>query len=131
MSHKPDTIENCRLRDEADWISIDDVRAANPDKIYYGATTCWWTHRAEDLGQHPNGLPCDARGAVLMETDDVEGFLKAAEENASHYGKHTLRAFEAAHHGNVVLMQGPIGYPWCFWKWDTYNDLLDARVVTA
>ena len=69
-------------------------------------------------------LPCDPRGSVLFETDDVEGFLKSAVENYSHYGKHGLRAFMAAHHLNCVL-DLTTQRPWSGVSWDEYNEALD------
>lgn len=57
-----------------------------------------------------------------MQTDDVEGFLRSAEENVGHYGRGGLLAFEAAHHNNVLAEREPeTWYPWCFRRWDGYN----------
>ena len=135
---EPEPTENCVLNGGS-YVTIADVRAAKPETIYYGAQTCWWTHRAEDLQVLPEGrigagLPCDPRGGVLMQTDDVAGFLAADEAKAEHYGRHKLRAFEAAHHGNVLatrprgpFVTGVFGYPTCFRTWEAYNVLLDER----
>jgi len=120
-----------------EMITIADVRKDNPKKIYYGAQTLWWTHRAGDL--HSTGdlkmkvgpnkdsmkeittsLPCDPRGGMLFETDDVEAFLKAAEGNPEHYGRHGIRAFELAHHQNCSVP---------FDNWEGYNDFLDKHVI--
>ena len=68
--------------------------------IYYGMRTCWWTHDGNHLRELPSGIPCDPRGGVLMQTDDIEGFLKAAEDNPDYYGRNGLRTFMAAHHMN-------------------------------
>lgn len=69
-------------------------------------------------------LPCDPRGGMLYETDNVAGFLAAAVEMSEHYGRHGLRAFMAAHHLNSVLsLDDP--RPWCDRGWDAYNDALD------
>lgn len=103
-------------------ITLADVRAAKPKKIFYAANTCWWTHDPAHLGRKPDsGLPCDPRGSVLFETEDVEGFLQAAEAHPEHYGKHGLRAFLAAHHQNACLN----GRPWSAGSWDSYNSALD------
>lgn len=141
-------------------VTLDDIRAAKPAMIFYGANTCWWTHDPAHLGKtksseseirstaesfcrnsstpdasiipyverarrnHGSGLPCDPRGGVLFQTDDIEGFLSSAEENAQHYGRHGLRAFMAAHHANSFLSeQEP--RPWCSADWDEYNDAID------
>jgi hypothetical protein len=73
---------------------------------------------------HTTGLPCDPRGGVLFQTDDVKGFLDAAIANQEHYGKHRLRAFMAAHHSNCWL--GINGQQhWCSPDWQDYNDALD------
>lgn len=115
-------------------ITIEKVRAAKPKRIYYGANTCWWTHDPQHLGTTTtSGLPCDPRGGVLFETDDVEGFLKAAEDNAAHYGRHGLRAFVAAHHLNCILSFSGCR-PWCSPNWEDYNaalDLFDFRNAFA
>lgn len=120
------------------WLTIDDIRKEKPKMIYYGAQTPWWTHRAEDL--HSTGdkkmmigssqdkmkkvsfnLPCDPLGGMLLETDKVEAFLSAAEKKSKHYGKHGLRAFEAAHHQNAKSLN----IVRCFRTWQEYNDWLD------
>lgn len=103
---------------------IDLVRADEPEMVYYGAQSPWWTHRAMDLRTGPNGVPCDPLGGVLLQTDKVDGFLRNAEENAVHYGRHGLLAFIAAHHGNCVTSykrHGITALP----EWDDYNDALD------
>lgn len=129
---EPESTENAVLNG-GEYVTIEDVRAAKPEMIYYGAQTCWWTHRAEDLTTVPEGrvgagLPCDPRGGLLMQTDDAEGFLAAAEAKAEHYGRHKLKAFEAAHHGNVLHVgRGVFGYPTCFRTWEAYNTVLDER----
>lgn len=122
-------------------IALVNVRAAKPAKIYYGANTCWWTHRASDLrSTRPatmtiggravkvGPLPCDPRGGMLLETDDVEGFLRAAEKAAEQtpcpYGKHRLLAFMAAHNDNCVVSATDHRNT-CFASWDDYNRLLD------
>lgn len=133
-------------------ISIDDVRAAKPKMIFYGANTCWWTHdpnhlrvngrfgpppRQDAIGSsiivpyrperrtvNPGSIPTDPRGGVLFQTDDIEGFLKSAEANVEHYGKHGLRAFIAAHHANSFLSDAD-PRPWCSDNWDEYNDAID------
>ena len=102
--------------------TLADVRADNPETIYYGVNTCWWTHRPEYLYRE-GGLPCDPRGGMLMQTDDPEAFLKAAEDNPEAYGKHGITAFEAALMGNVTA---PNGRPTCYKTWDEYNAAIDA-----
>jgi hypothetical protein len=69
------------------------------------------------------GLPCDPRGSVLFMTDDVEGFLTAAENNSAHYGRHGLRAFMAAHHQNCIDPRSL--RPTSATTWDEYNDAID------
>ena len=142
-------------------ITLEDVRRASPEMIYYAVHTCWWTHDPSHLSQTPetseaevrriadtfrlnsstpdapienflerarqatsHRLPCDPRGSVLFQTDNVEGFLSAAESNAAHYGRHGLRAFMAAHHLNCVVsledLRSTSGR-----TWDEYNDALD------
>jgi hypothetical protein len=106
-------------------VTLEDVRAARPAMIFYGANTCWWTHDPNHLGRLPDsGLPCDPRGGVLFQTDDVEGFLRAAEEAPDHYGRHGLQAFVAAHHENCTMGDDD-PTPWAFPTWDEYNDAID------
>lgn len=103
-----------------------------PDtRVVYGARTCWWNVPAltgvwYTVNNQPGGLPCDPRGGVLFECDDLKGFIEAARKNADAYGRHGLQAFEAAFHGNVVTKQGK---PTCFETWDRYNDLIDAAIA--
>ena len=102
-------------------ITIEKILADKPEMIFYGANTCWWTHRAEDLRQvfptgGPPGLPCDPLGGMLMQTDDIDGFLSSAQEKVEHYGKHGIDAFLAAHHSSGI---GP------FRGWEKYNEALD------
>jgi len=112
-------------------MTLEDIRAAKPERIYYGANTCWWTHDPADLSRHPEaGLPCDPRGGMLMMTDDVEGFLSAAEANPEHYGKHGLRAFLAAHHRNMTRSRADVR-PWCFRTWAEYDAVLDGENPNA
>jgi len=105
-------------------VSIDGVLAEKPEKIYYGALTCWWTHNPNHLGRLDSGIPCDPRGGVLLETDDPDAFFKAAKENAEHYGKHKLRAFVAAHHENCIVSREDKRNT-CFQSWDDYNRIID------
>ena len=117
-----------------DIIDLTEVRAACPSKIYYGARTCWWTHDSRHLGRHKSGLPCDPRGGVLFETDDVEDFLRAAEQETQkspkscQYGRHGLRAFMAAHHLNCVV-SATDRRSTCFVSWEDYNRILDEADV--
>ncbi len=62
-----------------------------------------------------------------METRNVEGFLRGAEENPEYYGPHGLAAFELALHGNVLAGDGN---PTCFEKWEEYGALLDAPATS-
>lgn len=67
--------------------TIEDVRAAKPEMIFYGANTCWWTHRGEDLRRTGGGkmsLPCDPRGGMLMQTDDGNPHRSAAARRTRH-----------------------------------------------
>ncbi len=114
-------------------ITIDEVRKQKPAMIYYGAITCWWTHDVRHLCRIPEdrqgaGLPCDPRGGVLLQTDDIDGFFKAAEDNPSHYGKHGIKAFEAAHHLNCTVSESDRRST-CFREWDDYNRILDESAA--
>ena len=103
--------------------TIADIKAERPEYIWYAYHTCWWTHRESDLSRTRTGLPCDPRGSVLLYTYAHE-FLRMAEVNAAHYGRHGLDAFIAAHHDNCYLSEDE-PRPWSLRSWDEYNDLLD------
>jgi hypothetical protein len=110
-------------------ITIQQVRDAKPEMIFYGVNTCWWTHDPKHLCTHRTaGLPCDPRGGMLMQTDEVEKFLAAAEENAAHYGRHGLRAFEAAHHLNMRVGIRD-NRSTCFREWEEYNAAIDEFLL--
>lgn len=116
-----------------EMISLDDVRADESKTIFYSTHTCWWTHSAEDVRANRGrsfvgGLPCDPRGATLLQTEDVEGFLSKAEAKPDHYGKHGLRAFMAAHHRNSFLDDGSMRH-WCEKSWEDYNAAIDKLVA--
>lgn len=109
-------------------ITIQHVRDAKPEMIFYGANTCWWTHDPSHLCKHPSGLPCDPRGGMLFETDQVDKFLDAAEASPEHYGRHGLRAFEAAHHLNMRV--GIRDHrSTCFREWEEYNAAIDEFLL--
>jgi len=119
------------------------VRDSKPKMVFYGANTCWWTTNPEDLGTtqprndrfmgellpDPGGIPCDPRGGVLFQTENVENFLDTAEANAKHYGPNGLDAFMAAYHGNLMAKSNTNPdadwKPWCFASWGEYNVVLD------
>lgn len=109
-------------------ISLDDIKvqAANAEMVVYGAVTCWWhlwpSKDMYTVDNAPNGLPCDPRGGVLMQTNDVMGFIQQAEQSPEHYGKHGIDAFVASYHGNVLTDDDK---PTCFSDWGSYNNLLD------
>lgn len=121
-------------------ITIDQIRALKPKMIYYGARTCWWTHDAAHLGKTPPlpenfrpkgatsdfgaGIPCDPRGGVLFQTEDVEGFLSQAENNASKYGENGIAAFIASHHLNCKTNKGDHT---CFTSFQEYNNIINAQ----
>lgn len=101
-------------------ITLEQVRAANAETIFYGALTPWWTHDPEHLG-NPGGIPCDPSGGVLFQAP-ANPWLGSAASSPVHYGKHEMRALMAAHHLNC---QTPDGRPWCMQGWLAYNEMLD------
>lgn len=107
--------------------------------VFYGINTCWWAiswaqlyrTRPQTLtinGRQiaSDGLPCDPRGGMLLQGDNVDLFFDSAVNNSAHYGKHGLRVFLAAYHGNVVVSQTD-PRPTCFSSWDDYNRILDEH----
>lgn len=109
-------------------VTLEGIRKASSRMIFYGANTCWRTNDPLHLSRHPSGLPCDPRGGMPLQTEDVEGFLRTAEEHVSHYGKHGLRAFRAAHHLNCVVSRTDRRST-CFASWDDYNRILDEALA--
>jgi hypothetical protein len=91
--------------------------------IVYGVGTCWWGIKSTCcVYRHKeSNLPCDPRSGMLFE-GELGPFLVKAKENPAHYGKHELKAFMAAYHGNVTTDDD---LPTCFQTWHEYNDLID------
>lgn len=139
-------------------VTLEQIRALKPKKIFYGANTCWWTHDPNHLGsvkaspgeiaaaakmfgttaKAVRGVPCDPVGGVLFETENVEEFLKAAEDKTEHYGKHGIRAFMAAHHSNCFAAPLQFTLPpihelphFASQSWDEYNEALDRLDARA
>jgi len=124
-----------RIADPPVFTTLEEIRQTKPKTVFYSSKTCWWTTNPDDLccahGIPANdcvhgdvgGVPLDPAGAPLLLTYDVVGFLKDAEQNADRYGRHGIKAFVLAHHGNVIER----GLPRCSTKWDSYNDLLDTE----
>jgi hypothetical protein len=119
-THDPRHLSQTPPASEAEVRSIAETFRLNSDRK--DAPLEEFLERARRSSAHR--LPCDPRGGMLFQTDDVEGFLNAAVQNATHYGKHELRAFMAAHHQNCILsLDNP--RPWCAREWQSYNDALD------
>lgn len=99
--------------------------------LVYAVHSPWWmiweTADTQPPYRVPGGsVPCDPRGSVLLQTDDPHAFIAPAESNPSHYGKHGLRAFVAAYHGNVVVEKGGRFLPTSLDSWDAYEAAIDA-----
>ncbi len=93
--------------------------------VVFGLNTCWWRIKREGVYTHPdNNLPCGPRKEMLMECE-IGDFILKAENNPQFYGKHGLKTFMAAYHGNVVLSLN--NYPTSFDNWDKYNQLIDLK----
>ena len=109
-------------------VSLKEIKTLARESGYlvYATQTCYWKVNSP-VHQYPPSvvprLPCGPRGEMLLETDDPIGFIRAAEKNPAHYGRHGLRAFVAAYHGNVTT-EG--GLPTSFESWDEYNKLIDS-----
>lgn len=119
-------------------VTLDSLLTFPPHMIFYGANHLWWTSNPKDLRETdpvikdgrtivPGGIPCDPLGGVLFQTQNVSNWLDKAKEKPEHFGKHGLRAFMLAHHGNLTWK----GRDWCFKTWDEYNRVLDGWDRTA
>ena len=99
--------------------------AQHANRLVYAMNTCWWKI-GNPIYRHPDGgiLPCGPRGEMLLETDNPLGFIAAAENSVDHYGKHGLRAFVAAYHGNLIADNGN---PTSLKTWQEYNDLISKQ----
>ncbi len=112
---------------------IERIAALKPHaRVLYAVSTCWWCIDAPPEFVNPryekHGLPCDPRGSMLMETNNLKRWLQAAKDNPDHYGKHGLLAFMAAYHGNVCATNGN---PTSASSWQEYNDLIDRSLPEA
>ena len=101
---------------------------AHPEQLVcYAVHTCWWCILSDNPYSLPpdHQLPCDPRGSVLMQ-GELGKFLEAAKANPDHYGKHGLKAFMAAYHGNLLTDDGR---PTSLERWAKYNEILDTQEV--
>jgi len=115
-------------------MTLDDIKAkasrlkGNADaRLVYAVHSPWWNLCPPwlyTIGGKPRGIPCDPRGSVLLETGKFDEFIKSAEDNLSHYGRHGIQAFVAAYHGNVTTDGG---LPTSLDDWEAYNALLDEQ----
>ena len=109
-------------------ITLEEIKAARPETIWYSVATSWWTHRNTDLRSHrDHGLPCDPRGGMLM-MGPAGAFLADAEANPEHFGPHGLDALMAAHNDNCVVSESDSRNT-CLRTWQEYNDLLDLALA--
>jgi hypothetical protein len=104
----------------------DVVRNHRGKTVYYSVGTCWWGTRTYRSSEHD--FPCGPRGELLMMADDVADFIRVAEENPEHYGRHGIVAFEAALDGNTVTDEGRAT---SFRTWEEYNALIDLEIDKA
>lgn len=95
--------------------------------IYFSEKSCWWTHHRSHARQEPKTgiLRCPLGGMVFMEKD-WEAWLEAARDNPDYYGKHGLKALEAAHHTNC--RDPKTGAPFAHPSWRIYNAAIDAML---
>ncbi|MES2004319.1 MAG: hypothetical protein V4450_07345 [Bacteroidota bacterium] len=63
-------------------------------------------------------VPLDPSGSPLYQMDDVEKWIRVAEEKPAHFGKHGLDAFVKAHHQNCEGI--------AFQSWDHVNQVIDS-----
>ena len=96
--------------------------------IYYAMQTCWWGHSAQHIGALPSsnpefgGMPCDPRGAVLMQTDTWRNFLTTSrEKHEAESPRFGLARFMAGHHLNA-FNEG--GAHWSANRWIEYEAAL-------
>lgn len=123
--------DSVRIADKL--VSLQDVLDAKPETAWYSVHTCWWTTNPEHLEQirvllnEPrDGVPVDPSRSPLFMAPALD-FIKDAQNNVEHYGKHGIDAFMLAYHGNVVASDDP-RLPRCAAEWESYNKLLDEAV---
>ena len=78
----------------------------NVPLIYYSSNTVWWTHDPNDLRITEQGLPVDAFGSPLYQTENVKDFLNQRTiESFEGYGKEGNRSknFMLSHAKNIHL----------------------------
>lgn len=113
--------------------SLEDIKAENPETVWYSVNSCWWTHRQEDVQTledvrpmregDPERMPCDPRGGMLM-MGSAADFIANAEADPERYGKHGLDAFIASHNDNCIISRlDP--RPYCLSSWGEYNLHID------
>lgn len=109
-----------------DEFSLDFIKAyaKNADRLVYGFQTPWWKV-GNPCYTTIHRLPCGPRSEMLLETDKPLDFIAQAEANPTHYGKHGLRAFVAAYHGNLIVESNK--RPTSFDSWDQYNEAIDGK----
>lgn len=103
--------------------------AMNADLECVTATrTTWWSlYLPEYMPYTSSGLPCDPRGCMLFQGNFAEYWNKV-KVDASHFGKHGLRAFIAAFHGNIEVFTEDRGWrPTSLTTWDEVNALIDKE----
>ena len=98
---------------------------------YYGIRSCWWSDRIVYTTRTPGerGLPCDARGGMLMQTaaGDARTFVENAEADPKHYGPSGMSAFGAMFHGVVEVRTADGSWrPTCFAEPASYSRILEA-----
>lgn len=89
--------------------------------VVYAVHTCWWNVPAITNAWYGGRLPVDPRGSPLFQAA-LGPFLESAVANPEHYGRHGLRTFMAAFHGNLVTDEG---MPTSFGTWEEYDKLLE------
>jgi len=121
-------IDEITLADNQITLDMIKLLAKGANRLVYAVQTCWWKI-GDPIYKHPaTNLPCGPRGEMLLETGNPTGFIELAEKNPEHYGRHGLRAFVTAYHGNVVTKKGKL--PTSLVGWERYNDLLDKELST-
>lgn len=92
-----------RAKQQARTIRLEEMRQANPERMFMSARTVWWSHDPRYLRRGP--IPLDCFGSPLFESDRVDQFFDVEKVKAqASYGKYPITAWTMANAANLEPM---------------------------